>query len=250
MQPYQRYLTQESKLFDPIKLAEQTNQIVCRDDKRKYTGLYCVGVYGGISTGFAVGCCLRCIFCWVNKSRDFPEKFGKFYSSNQAFDILTKNANKKNTPRLRISGGEPLLCKQHLLNLLDLVDKTNYLFILETNGILLDKSYAKQLAKHKKIRVRVSLKAGNSQGFQTRTGAMGKYYELPFKAIQNLLNEGISMHAAAMTDPRLMPREERTQLIQKLADIDLKLAHNLEEERCDHYPNAIERLRHAGHNIF
>lgn len=54
---------------------------------------------------------------------------------------------------------------------------------------------------------RVSFKATTPKGFTQRTGAMGKYYELPFKALKYLLNEGIYAKAAAMTDPRIMPRE-------------------------------------------
>ncbi|NIM13517.1 MAG: hypothetical protein GTO45_15505, partial [Candidatus Aminicenantes bacterium] len=55
---YISFLTPESEPFDPISLAQQTEEIVCRKNARKYTDFYCTGVYGGISTGYAVGCCL------------------------------------------------------------------------------------------------------------------------------------------------------------------------------------------------
>jgi uncharacterized Fe-S cluster-containing radical SAM superfamily protein len=57
--------------FDPLTLASWTKDIVCKDSMRKYTDFYYTGVYGGISTGYTVGCCLRCVFCWVDFSRDF-----------------------------------------------------------------------------------------------------------------------------------------------------------------------------------
>lgn len=70
MNEYQRILIPSFVPFDPLRLAEQTKNLVCQDDLRKYTDFYCTGVYGGISTGYLVGCCLRCIFCWVDFSSD------------------------------------------------------------------------------------------------------------------------------------------------------------------------------------
>lgn len=241
---YQRYLTEKSRPFNPIKLAGETEKIVSSGDKRKYTDFYCTGVYGGISTGYLVGCDLRCVFCWVNKSRDFPERYGKSYSPAQVFSFLYSNAKKGKVERLRISGGEPTLCKDHLLGLLELVDNINYLFILETNGLFITREYARELARFSSIHVRVSLKAGTPEGFQKRTGALAEFYELPYRSIKNLLDNNISMHAACMSDPRLMPKMERDAMLVKLAEIDRRIA--LEEELCDPYPNTMERLKSAG----
>jgi uncharacterized Fe-S cluster-containing radical SAM superfamily protein len=73
---YPRYLEEGSQPYDPLALIRLTEEIVCRGEARKYTAFYCTGVYGGIATGYTVGCCLRCIFCWVDASRDFPETNG------------------------------------------------------------------------------------------------------------------------------------------------------------------------------
>jgi len=243
---YQGYLTKESRPFNPIELAKETAKIVCDGNRRKYTEFYCTGVYGGISTGYLVGCDLRCFFCWVNKSRDYPEKYGEFCSPAQVFSFLYSNARKGKVKRLRISGGEPTLCKNHLLGLLELVENINYLFILETNGLLINKEFAKELSEFKNIHVRVSLKAGTPEGFQKRTGALAKFYELPYRSIKNLLDNNVSMHVASMSDPRLMPKKEREAMIVKLYKIDRRIALELEEELCDPYPNTKERLKFAG----
>jgi len=241
---YQRYLTQESRPFNPIELAKESEKIVCSGNKRKYTDFYCTGVYGGISTGYLVGCDLRCFFCWVNKSRDFPEKYGEFYSPAHVFSFLYSSAKKGKVKRLRISGGEPTLGKDHLLGLLELVENINYLFILETNGLLITREYARELSKFKNIHVRVSLKAGTPEGFQKRTGALAEFYELPLRSIKNLLDNNVSMHVASMSDPRLMPKKEREAMIIRLSNIDRRIT--LEEELCDPYPDTIERLKFAG----
>jgi uncharacterized Fe-S cluster-containing radical SAM superfamily protein len=228
MKEYQRFLTQGFKPFNPLELAKETEKIVTRKGneglERKYTDFYSVPVYRGIATGYAAGCCLRCIYCWSNWSRDFPEKFGKFYSPKQVAQNLFKAAEegiiysdywRKLIPKvnkLRLSGCEPTIGKEHLLEVLKFVKESKYsLFILETNGIILgnDKDYVKKLAEFKeKLYVRVSFKAATPEGFTQRTGAMGEFYELPFKALKYLLDEGIDARAAAMTDSRIMPKEE------------------------------------------
>jgi len=250
MEEYPSFLTKESKPFDPLKLSLQTEEIICKGDARKYTDFYCTGVYGGISTGYTVGCCLKCVFCWVDWSRDFPFKTGKFHSPQQVFDKLAGNARKHGIKKMRISGGEPTLCAEHLTAVLDLVNETPFLFILETNGFLLGKNpeYVKKLTKYKNIHIRVSLKAGNPEGFEKRTGGIGEFYDLPFKALEYLNQTGISFHVAAMTDSRLMPKDEREMMLKKLKSVGY---HDyLEEERCDPYSTTAVRLEKAGFKLW
>ena len=87
MKKYQCYLTPGFESFEPLELARETEKIVTRVGgeglERKYEGIHSAPVYWGIATGYAVGCCLRCIYCWSNWSRDFPERFGKFYSPKE-----------------------------------------------------------------------------------------------------------------------------------------------------------------------
>lgn len=81
---------------------------------------------------------------------------------------LIQNARKKRLTKLRISGAEPMLCKEHLLGVLDQVAGKGFAFILETNGIPLghDAGYAAELARYPGVHVRVSIKAGSPQGFE------------------------------------------------------------------------------------
>ena len=247
---YPRYLEAGFKPFDPLDLARRTEEIVCQGDLRKYTKFYCPGVYGGIATGYACGCCLRCVFCWVSRSRDFPEKYGAFKSPAEAFSELSRVARKARVDQARISGAEPTLGKAHLLALLEKVEKSSFsLFILETNGILIgaDADYARQIARFKKVHTRVALKAGTPEAFTKKTGARPEAFELPFQGIMNLLKAGASFHVAAMTaDPRFVTRQERESLLERLASIHPALVSNLEEEVVSPYHAALERLQHAG----
>jgi len=264
MRGYQRFLTPGFQPFDPLELARETEKIVTREGpeglERKYVGIYSAPVYGGIATGYAAGCCLRCIYCWSNWSRDFPEKFGEFCSPKEVAQRLFKAAKQGITAsgwerfkslkvdKLRLSGCEPTLGKEHLLQLLEYVEKSEYPFYLETNGILFgaDRDYVRKLSRFSRfIYVRVSFKAATPEGFTRRTGAIGEYYELPFKALKYLLDEGVYARAAAMTDPKVMPKEERRILIGRLDEIDPAASYSrtLEEEQIDAYDTTIKRLR-------
>ena len=265
MPAYQRFLTPKFKPFDPLELARETEKIVTREGEegleRKYVGIYSAPVYRGIATGYAAGCCLRCIYCWANWSRDYPEKFGEFYSPREVAQKLFEAAERGITSpgwerfrhlkveKLRLSGCEPTLGKEHLLAVLKYVMDSKYkLFILETNGILFgaDRDYVKKLREFReKLYVRLSFKAARPEGFTQRTGALGKYYEFPFKALAYLLDEGIYARAAAMTDAAVMPEEERKILINKLNEIDpgANYSSTLEEERIDSYETTLQRLK-------
>jgi len=150
--------------------------------------------------------------------------------------------------KLRVSGCEPTLGKEHLLQLLERIEGSGYQFYLETNGILLgaDRDYVRKLSGFSKfIYVRVSFKAATPEGFTLRTGVLGEYYDLPFKALKHLLDEGIYARAAAMTDPKVMPREERRILPRRLEEIDpsAEYSKTLEKERVDAYDTTIKRLK-------
>ena len=262
---YQRFLSPQSTPFNPLELAQQTEEIITREGEcgleRKYTDFYSAPVYRGIATGYAAGCCLRCFYCWANWSRDFPDTRGNFYSPEEAAHNLFKAAERGiispgwkqyrhiKVQKLRLSGCEPTLGKNHLLHLLEYVIVSTYsLFILVTNGMLLgsDTGYVKRLAEFKeKLYVRVSFKAATPEGFEKRTGAQKECYKIPFTALKTLLNNGIYARAAAMTDSRVMPQEERDILLQTLDEIDPEsdYYHTLEEEDIGVYDTTMNRIK-------
>jgi len=254
---YPRFITPDFESFDPVELAKETEKVVTRTGptgvERKYEDFYATGVYGGIATGYCVGCCFRCVFCWVSWARDFPEKFGQFHSPEEAFSRLREAAHKYKVNKLRISGAEPTLGKNHLLSLLEYVEQSEFpLFILETNGVLfgVDKDYVKKISRFTKPHIRISLKAGTPKDFTKKTGAKPEAFDIPFQAIRNLLNHNISFHVASMSaDPRIMTPKERTNLMKKLAEIDPRLLLSLEEEVMDGYNTTLDRLKFAGFKV-
>lgn len=248
---YAGYLKPGFMPFDPVRLAKATELAVCRGNKRKYSRFgSTINYQTGISTGYTVGCCLRCVFCWSSKTRDSLIKTSRFYSPQEVFERLVAIAQKKHLDQIRISDAEPTIGRMHLLELLEMVERSTFRrFILETNGILfgIDRDYVQSLSKFHKVCVRVSLKAGTANDFTRKTGAIPEAFEWPFQAIRNLKAEGIPFWVAAVSaDPRFMTPLERVSLIGKLVEIDPALVLNLEEEMIVLYPETRKRLEAAG----
>lgn len=252
MKHHIRYMKLGDEYFDPILLSKETERIVGKGNKRKYTGFIFDPQYQGVATGYAAGCSLRCVFCSGDWSRDYPDKLGTFYSPKEVFKKLSDIANKFGTKRLRISGAEPTICKPHLLELLEYVKNSDFqIFVLETNGILFgaDREYVQEMSKFNKIlRVRISLKAGTPYDFARKTGAIPESFDLQFEAIKNLIANKIKFNLGAVTDPRLMKRDERSLLFKKVESIDHNLVLKLQEETIEAYYPTLVRLQQAGFN--
>ncbi|RLF07017.1 MAG: molybdenum cofactor biosynthesis protein MoaA [Thermoprotei archaeon] len=234
--------------FDALKLSKAMENLVVKGISRKYYRVVRGGRwYGGIATADCCGCNLRCVFCWSGAPRDSPDKIGKFYTPDQIYYALKSCALKRGYNQVRISGNEPTIGKDHLLKVLELVESDGlFNFILETNGILIgsDKDYARALSKFSKVHVRVSIKGTSEEEFSLLTGALPEQFNLQLQALKNLLDCGVSCHPAVMLS--FSGREGYERIQERLAEIDPKLANDMEEEYVFMYPHVAERLRKSG----
>ena len=144
--------------YDPLKLGEEIEKTVTRENKRKYYRFRGTKFYGGIATADCVGCNLSCHFCWSKKPRKNPEEVGGFYTPEEVKEKLTGIAAENGYDQVRISGNEPTIGREHLITLLKKLEGSNLKFVLETNGILIgnDPSYAEALTRFEKLHVRIS----------------------------------------------------------------------------------------------
>ncbi len=239
-------MSMKMSLIDPVKFACETETAVVRGQLRKYYRIARAGRwYGGIATADCCGCNLRCVFCWSGAPRDHPAQIGKFYSPNEIFHSLIGCARRHGYGQLRLSGNEPTIGRKHLLHLLELIDQTNYKFILETNGILIgaDVSYARELSRFKCLHVRVSLKGTNPEEFTVLTRSIPEGFILQLKALRNLLGARVSCHPAVMLS---FSEEKLNGLKLTLEEIDSELPDMLEEEYVFLYPQVLKRLNEAG----
>jgi uncharacterized Fe-S cluster-containing radical SAM superfamily protein len=232
-------------MYDPLEVSARVEKIVARGEERKYYRFRPALFYGGIATADCVGCNLSCAFCWSGAPRRSPERSGRFCSPEQVFEKLDAIATKRGFSQLRVSGNEPTIGRQHLLKLLELVDRTRYKFILETNGILIgaDASYARALAMFKRLHVRVSLKGCDAEQFSLLTGAGPEAFELQLASLRNLIDAGASCHAAVMQE---FAEGKIATLKKRLEEIDRRLADELEFEYLIPYPHVVRELAKRG----
>lgn len=239
-------------MLDPVALAEETRRIVARKKngtwQRKYYRFRPAHFYGGIATADCVGCNLRCLFCWAWNVVTRPDKAGQFYSPEEVAEKLITIAREHGFKKVRISGNEPTLVKEHLLAVLKHIPE-DILFILETNGIMIghDKGYAKGLAEASKkgnFHVRVCLKGSSHEEFGRLTGAVPEAYELQFKALERLKEAGVGFHPAIMTFSA-----DHSYVEKRLEAINPALVSELEYEELVPYPAIVGRMRAAGFEV-
>jgi uncharacterized Fe-S cluster-containing radical SAM superfamily protein len=219
---------------NPLELARYLSDIVCKNSERKYYRFRGGRFYGGIAGADCVGCMLDCAFCWSYKPRCDPKGAGKFYSAKHVAEKLTEIAKKNNYDKVRITGNEPTLCREHLLGVLEYIPE-DLLFILESNGVLLDRDYVQKLKPFKhRLHVRVSLKGVTEEQFKLITCMDGMYVQSQYNALKYLTEAGISCNAAIMNE--LVDDDNMRLLFTRLDEIDNRLVRDLELESLMMYP--------------
>ena len=240
-------------MYDSVARHRAIEKLVVRGLKggqeRRYWRFRFDRWYGGIVTADAVGCGLTCRYCWVSDVVMFkPARVGEFYTPRAVAGILTRMAKKRGLRQLRVSGGEPTIGRQHLLQLLKNLKDVRELnvFILETNGILIgdDSQYAEALSEYDFLHVRVSLKGCNEREFAMLTGAKPEGFAIQLRALENLLQAGVQCHPAVMVS--FSTEESIRQLVERLRGIDPRLAETLEAEELILYPNVRRRIAKYG----
>jgi len=238
----------KSEGFDPLILNEKTEKIVVDGNKRKYVQLgRSLRFYGGTTSATEVGCNLRCKFCFSDQPVWNPKNTGKFYSPQEVFDGLAKNARRYGHKLISASASEGTIGLQHLYELLDLVEQSEFIYILETNGMNIgaNPEIATHLAKYKRLHVRVSIKGCSPEEFHTLSGAMRDAYELPFKALRHLIDAGVSCNACVMAS--FSDKQGINNIKRKLSEITPGILRSLEIERIKQFPKVRARLKQ--HNL-
>ena len=232
--------------YDPIELAAATEKVVVSGNRRKYVQLgRPLRFYGGTVSATEVGCNLRCKFCFSDKPVWKPGKTGRFYTPKQVFDGLTKAATKHGYKVISASASEGTLGRQHLLELLELVDETDYVYVLETNGMSLgdDPDFALTLARFENLHVRVSIKGTDAEMYHRLTGAKKESYELPFLALTNLIKAKVSCNACVMIS---FSEENGIKCFkERLFNLWPGLLKSLELEKIRLFPKVSRRLRNV-----
>ena len=217
---------------------------MCRGNQRRYYRSRPARFYGGIGTADCLGCSLRCVFCWSWDKVGRPGRFGQFYSPEKVAGRLTTIAYKKGFRRVRISGNEPTLARDHLLQVLRQIPR-NILFILETNGVLIghDSTYARDLSGFENLYVRVSIKGSSEAKFSRLTGATPAGFGMQIQGLENLVRCNVNAYPAVMVS--FSSPQNIKALRTRLGGID-KGFEDFEVEEVVLYGKVEERLKKAG----
>ena len=227
--------------FDPIQLTKATEKVVVDGNRRKYARLARpLRFYGGITSATEVGCNLRCKFCFSDKPVRKPQTTGKFYTAQEVFN--QKGAKKHGHKLISASASEGTLGRKHLFELLEFVDKSDLIFVLETNGITIghDKNFATELSQFKNLHVRLSVKGANKEEYSILTGANAESYELQFKGIENLVNAKVSVNVCLMAS--FSDENGINHVKNRLQTIHPGLLKALEIEHITLFPKVLQRL--------
>jgi len=236
-----------SRGYDPIVLAAATEKVVVDGARRKYVQLgRPLRFYGGTTSATEVGCNLRCKFCFSDKPVWKPKKTGKFYTPQEVFDGLARSARKHGHKIISASASEGTIGREHLMQLLDLVEDSEFVYVLETNGMILgnDPDYVRALTKYTRLHVRVSIKGDSPEKYHELTGADPASYGLPYTALQHLINAGVSCNACLMAS--FSDKDGIQQVRAKLYQIHPGILKSLEIERITMFPKVVERLEKYG----
>ena len=233
--------------YCPLELGEAMEKIVVDGNRRKYVQLgRSLRFYGGTTSATEVGCNLRCKFCFSDKPVWKPASTGRFYSPQEVFEGLARNARKHGHKTISASASEGTLGRQHLLELLDLVEQSEFVYILETNGMTLgaDRDFSQLLSQYKKLHVRVSIKGANADEYHRLTGARPDSYALPLKAMLNLIANGVSCNACVMAS--FSTTHSLEGFIEQVRELHPGILKSLEIEGITLFPRVRERLKKYG----
>ena len=234
--------------YDPLILTNIVEKETVRGYRRKYFRFRRDRWYGGIVTGDVVGCNLRCKFCWAWRFTWNTRVRGKMLTPQEAFHIMEKKAGSR-IKKMRLSGGEPTIGFNHLIRLIELSINAGYHFVIETNGILigLNYSYAREISRFhgRDIEVRVSIKGASPEEFTRLTGAPREYWFTQLRALENLIEAGLSVgdevYPAVMLS--FSTKENVLYLKEKLREIDEHLPEYIDPEYVILYPHVEYLLK-------
>ncbi len=231
--------------YDPVETADTVARIVCRGNERKYYRFRRTRFYGGCATADAVGCNLDCFYCYVNYPRRHPwDPRWRYLSPSEVAERLTRLAKELRTARL--SGCEPTLCPDHLIETLETFERSarDVTFILETNGTLLgaDRVPVGELERFESLHVRLCLKGCDPESFHEITGADPEGFRLQLKAVKELASSSVRFHVAL---PDLFTIEEMTRLFDELSGLGVDPG-SVELEPVTVYDHVLEEARRRG----
>jgi uncharacterized Fe-S cluster-containing radical SAM superfamily protein len=242
-----------ASLEDLLKFTKVVESSVCIEESgeilRRYYRFRVSKNYGGSAVGDVLGCNLGCVYCWC-WSINSKLKLGDYRKPKDVVEILLSIARRDGFRIVRLSGGEPTLCFDHLVNVLKIFAsvRRSEVFVVETNGIVLgvNDDYVRRLKPYRSaIVVRLSIKGCSEEEFEKITGFNRSVFYLQIKALENLDAEGIPYTVAIPIS--FCSKNSFSKLVEILTQrIGDHVFNYLEPEVFILYPSTVRRLCKKG----
>jgi SynChlorMet cassette radical SAM/SPASM protein ScmF len=166
------------------------------------------------------GCNQRCRHCWIapqyqTEAQTYPSLDVKLFCS------IIEQAKPLGLAGIKLTGGEPLLHPQ-IERIIEIVQKEEVSFTLETNGVLLTEKMAKKIAGCKSFFISVSLDGTDAETHEWVRGVKG-CFEDTLKGIQNLVAAGLRPQLIMTLMPRNRGQmEQMVRLAERLGASSVK----------------------------
>lgn len=233
------------RFIEPV--IEQLLPLINKGNKRLCHKVRIARYYDGVATIDVVGCYLDCGFCWVPEFKRLPDEVKnrlssfKYMTPEETSKILIDVANKNGLKSVRLSGGEPTLNPQHLLETIQITTDAGYNYIFETNGLLLDDELVHKLTRYRnKVFVYYGLKGASPDMFYRLTCRDQIYWEKTLNGLTLLIRNNFTLGINIMSD--FLIEGELLQLIGELLKIDEFAPLALDIKKTSIFPHVRKRL--------
>jgi len=216
-------------------------------DPRKYSRVFTIQV---------AGCDFDCNYCYVPKQINVANtNLGKFFTAKEIIDhfLSAKDKSKKPMKVVRISGGNPTIIPEIIIDIYNEIKKRNldvYLWIdtnLSTEKYLENlKDDLKDILNQKNVGVAGCFKGTCKEDFSILTGAESKYYAKQFETAKWFLDCGTDFYIYL---PALVYQnnieEKLRKFIERLRNLNENLPLRAEVLEILDYPGAKLNFKRA-----
>jgi len=200
------------------------------------------------------GCTYACNFCYVPPEINLANpSFGKFFSPKEIVDyfLSAKSKSKESMNVIRISGGEPTLTPEIIIDVYNEIEKRDldiYLWVdtnlSMTNYLEKLESDLKSVMKRKNVGVVGCFKGVCKEDFYMLTGAEQKFYENQFEAAKIFLNWKTDFYVYL---PALVYADDTEKkikgFIERLRELNKNLPLRVEMLIIKNYPGAVINIQ-------
>ncbi len=177
-------------------------------------------------------CNLACKHCWIAPEfKENPEN-GKFVKPEYVKEAIIQ-AKPLGLCSVKLTGGEPLLHPE-FKKIVDIIEKENIRFTIETNGILIDKNMADFLKnRERKPFISVSIDGANAKTHEDLRGVKGCFNQA-IEGIKHLVKAGFRVQLiCTLHKGNVSEMKDVVKLAQKIGCGSVKFNHVQEVGRGD-----------------